>query len=246
MSAADQNPVMMDANNDVFTITLNRPEKRNSLNMDLVEGALECFVEATNSGARLVVFRGSGKTFSGGFDFSELEAQTDESLALRFIRIETLLQAVAYSHVSTLALAHGPVFGAGADLFSACDQRVADPAATFRFPGLKFDVVLGTRRLQRIVGTDNARAMLEMSSRVTAEQAYAYGLVTDTQPREKWQEVVEGATSRARMLERTAASALFRVLAADTADSDLADLTRSVSRPGLRERIHQYLNGEKR
>jgi len=65
---------------------------------------------------------------------------------LRFVRIEMLLQAVATSPARTVALAHGKVFGAGADLFACCHHRIAAAGTTFRMPGLKFGLMLGTRR----------------------------------------------------------------------------------------------------
>ncbi|MCR2153265.1 hypothetical protein NSX49_23710, partial [Salmonella enterica] len=76
----------------------------------------------------------------------ELDAQSEGDLLLRFVRIETLLQRVAASPCLTVGLAHGRNFGAGVDLFGACKWRVSAPDASFRMPGLKFGLVLGTRR----------------------------------------------------------------------------------------------------
>lgn len=241
MSASAEDLVTTESREGVFSLRLNQPNKRNSLSAALVDEILANFARATEDGARLIILEGAGKSFSGGFDFSGLESQSDEELAYRFLRIETLLQTVAYSRVPTLALAQGPVFGAGADLFAACDQRVTDSNATFRFPGLKFEVVLGTRRLQRLVGTDAARAMLESSSTITAEQAHTLGLATQVCPRNDWPSLMEHAASRATVLTPVAAGVLSHALEPDTSDADLADLARSVLRPGLRERIQNYV-----
>ena len=80
--------------------------------------------EAHAAGARLLVFRGAGKSFCAGFDLGQLESQSEGDLTLRFVRIELLLQAIANSPAHTLALAHGKVFGAGVDLFAVCKQRI--------------------------------------------------------------------------------------------------------------------------
>src|SRR3546814_5225542 len=97
-----------------------------------------------------------GKNFSAGFDFTGYEDQTDGDLLLRMVRIETLLQRVAGSPSLTVALAHGRNFGAGVDLFAACKLRYCSPATSFRMPGLKFGLVLGTRRFRGIVAIGRA------------------------------------------------------------------------------------------
>ena len=74
---------------------------------------MELVQRAPAEGAKVLVFRGEGKTFSAGFDFSDVEQQTEGDLLLRFVRVELLLQAVASSPCLTVALAHGRTFGAG-------------------------------------------------------------------------------------------------------------------------------------
>ncbi|MCJ9713492.1 enoyl-CoA hydratase/isomerase family protein, partial [Bordetella hinzii] len=106
-----------------WELTLNRPEKRNALSADLVERLLDAVLAAQAAQVPLLVLRGEGSNFSAGFDFSGFEDLGEGDLVLRFIRIETLLQAVAYGPCATLALAHGSNFGAGVDLIAACRQR---------------------------------------------------------------------------------------------------------------------------
>ena len=129
----------------IWTFALSRPEKMNALSSELVEALIEAVADAHARGARLLVFKGEGKNFSAGFDFGNLEGSSDGDLLLRFVRVESLLHIVATSPCATLALAHGRNFGAGVDLFGACRRRYCTSAATFRMPGLKFGIVLGTR-----------------------------------------------------------------------------------------------------
>ena len=111
------------------------------------------------------------KNFSAGFDFSSTaETATEGELLRRFVRIEQLLQAIWHAPFATMALAHGLNFGAGADLFVACDVRVAAPGTTFRMPGLRFGLQLGTRRLAQRIGNDAARALLADSSMIDADR----------------------------------------------------------------------------
>ena len=118
----------------------------NALSAGLVEALIAAVDQAQAEQARAIVFQGEGRNFSAGFDFGDWESHSEGDLLLRFVRIEMLLQRVAATPCLTVALAHGRNFGAGVDLFGACKWRLATPDASFRMPGLKFGLVLGTRR----------------------------------------------------------------------------------------------------
>src|SRR5690606_210759 len=160
MTAMTDTVLAIDKSPQVWTYTLNRPDKRNALSAELVEALIEGVDAAHAEQIPLLVFRGAGKNFSAGFDFTGYEAQSEGDLLLRMVRIETLLQRVAGSPSLTLALAHGRNFGAGVDLVAACKLRLCTPDASFRMPGLKFGLVLGTRRFRNMVGADNALSIL--------------------------------------------------------------------------------------
>src|SRR6185369_12382226 len=66
-------------------LVLNRPDKANALNAELIEAMLEAVEAAASDGTRLLVLRGEGKVFCGGFDFSGLDSQSEGDLVLRFI-----------------------------------------------------------------------------------------------------------------------------------------------------------------
>lgn len=224
-----------------WTLTLNRPEKLNALNASLVDSLLLAVEHANTEGTQLLVLRGAGKSFCAGFDLSDLDDQREGDLALRFVRIEMLLQAIANSPAQTLALAHGKVFGAGVDLFAVCRQRVAAPDSVFRMPGLKFGLVLGTRRFGDLVGPEVAREILEVTSLFTAGRALEMRFAQRLQPVAEWEAVVATAEAGARALDDLTRAELYRVLSTAQADTDLASLVRSAARPGLKERLQRYL-----
>ncbi|WP_431267837.1 enoyl-CoA hydratase/isomerase family protein [Dankookia sp. P2] len=118
----------------VATLSLNRPDRGNALGPELVEALGEAFDRAVAHGARMVVLRGEGRHFCTGFDLTDLETLSDGDLLLRVVRIEQLLQRIHAAPVTTLAVATGRTFGAGADLFAACDRRIAAAGASFAFP----------------------------------------------------------------------------------------------------------------
>ena len=150
-------PLIVDRHAGGVTLTLDRPAKRNALSGELVEALIEAVDTAHAEGVEVIVLRGTGKSFSAGFDFSGWQDASEGDLVLRFLRIEMLLDRIARSPAVTIACAQGRNFGAGVDLFGACKRRIAEADATFRMPGLNFGLVLGTRRFAACVGRDAAR-----------------------------------------------------------------------------------------
>jgi enoyl-CoA hydratase/carnithine racemase len=225
----------------VCHITLDRPHKMNALSAELVEALLVAVDQAHANGAQAIVLQGEGKNFSAGFDFSDLDAQSEGDLLLRFVRIETLLQAVRGSPCLTVALAHGRNFGAGVDLFAACRVRYADSDASFRMPGLKFGLVLGTRHFASLVGAQAARALLETAATFDAAHAHEIGFVHAVCARAEWPARCEQAATHARQLPSASRALLYDALAGHSADEDLARLVRSAAEPGLKQRIAAYM-----
>ncbi len=233
--------LLVERRGTTLALTLNRPEKMNALSASLVEALLAQVSAAYSDGTRLLVMRGAGSNFSAGFDMGGFEKQSEGDLVLRFIRIEQLLQAVRHAPFDTLALASGKNFGAGVDLVCACARRVATSDATFRMPGLRFGLVLGTRLFAQRVGAERAREVLQVSQTFSAADALEWGflrMVTEAE----FPGVVEEAEAAAAALSPQAAERLYRVTAPDTRDADLAELVRSASEPGLKMRIAAYLS----
>lgn len=235
--------VTLERDADVWTLVLNRPEKRNALSSELVEDLLDLVQRAPAEGAKVLVFRGEGKNFSAGFDLSDAEQQSEGDLVLRFIRVEMLLQAVAASPCLTVALVHGRTFGAGVDLVAACRQRHATADASFRMPGLKFGLVLGTRRFGEIVGREQAASLQEEAATFDARQAKDIGFLHAVAGQDEWAAIVDAARRKAAALPAWSRQALYDVLSSAQADADLAWLVRSAARPGLKQRIADYLRG---
>jgi enoyl-CoA hydratase/carnithine racemase len=224
----------------VTHLTLNRPHKANALSASLIEALLNAVEYAYTDGTRLLILDGAGSHFCSGFDFSAFQEASEGDLALRFIRIETLLQQLHHAPFETLVLAHGRNFGAGADLVCACGLRVAAPGATFRLPGLRFGVVLGTRRLAQRIGNDRARELLSASATFDVEQALHIGFLTQAAAPTEWPRLIAAARASCELLAPAAAAALHRRTVTDTRADDMAELAASVSVPGLKERIRLF------
>jgi enoyl-CoA hydratase/carnithine racemase len=231
---------------EVWTITLARPEKRNALSSALVEELIDFVQRAPAEGAKVLVFRGEGKGFSAGFDFSDVELQSEGDLVLRFVRLEMLLQAIGSSPCLTVALAHGRTFGAGVDIVASCRQRYAAADSSFRMPGLKFGLVLGTRRFGEIVGRERALALQAEAATFDAQHALQMGFLHGVVEQMEWSSIVERARATAAALPEWSRNALYEVLSSGEADTDLAWLVRSAARPGLKQRIADYLRPQEK
>lgn len=224
-------------------VRFNRPEQRNALSASTVETMLEILAESETDGTRLLELSGEGRNFCAGFDLSDLDSQSEGDLLLRFVRVEQMLQAVHHAPFHTLALAHGRVVGAGADLVLACRTRIAAPGTQFEMPGAGFGLILGTRRLGATVGNDTALDLL--SGPFDAEKARASGFVHEIIDQETWLTVAVRTLAVATRLAPETEMAMLGALRADSRAQDLADLVVSAARPGVKQRIAAYAASRK-
>jgi enoyl-CoA hydratase/carnithine racemase len=221
----------------VARIALRYP-RANALSASLVDaltGQLDTAL--LNNDVHTVVFDGSVGDFSTGFDLSEIDKQSDAELLLRFVKLEQLLDSISRAPVRTIASATGRAWGAGGDLFAACDVRIASSRASFRFPGSAFGLVLGARRLAARIGSDRAIDYVSTGAILAADVANVLGLVTAcTDAPAEWlaRHLEQPTVDRATMLS------LRNAVTQAMSDQDLAALVRSAARPGLQQRLQQY------
>jgi len=225
---------------DVLLLTLNRGSKANSLTPTLVEDLITALDQPDN--VRMAVIRGEGTHFCAGFDLSDISELSDGDLLWRFVRIELLLQKIYHSPFPIVALGHGQIVGAGADLFVACWHRVAAPCAKLKMPGWNFELALGTGRLAALIGQDAARDMLIDTRSISAEKAREIGLASDLIGKEGWEDLVTTLGARARTLPTEATTNMLALTGSKNAELDLAALVRSAARPGLKARVEKYRN----
>jgi enoyl-CoA hydratase len=232
-------------------IELDRPARGNALSAQMVETLLGAMrIACSDASVHTIAFAASGRHFCTGFDLGGLEDIGEGELLLRFVRVETLLDAVWRAPVRTVAIATGRAWGAGADLFAACDLRIAAADASFRFPGAAFGIVLGTRRLAERVGTERARQWVTTGATLDADTAAAAGLASriaapadGSTTFDAWREALADgpAVDRETLAALRAASRPAGGPGGDAlADADLASLVRSAARPGLKARILAY------
>lgn len=225
----------------VWQVALDRPEKANALSAEMVENLHRVLDEVEGVRPDALILRGNRRHFAAGFDLTGLDAESDGSLGQRLLRIGVLLERFLDLSCLTVAVVEGSAVGAGADLALACDHRVGTPAATFRFPGAAFGVVLGTARLAALTAAHRALAGGDL---IDAETAASVGLLTHLT--EAPDQVLEGVLTSWALTSPVARPGLLDQSRSLDADGALAALARSVSVPGLRDRIASYAAGPSR
>lgn len=166
-----------------YTITLNRPDKRNALNIPLLED-LCAAVDAANGDAsvRAIVLRGNGPVFCAGLDLKEAgdPANSHRSAEL----IAKMLSSVYYSSKATIAAVHGAALAGGAGLMSCCDLAIATVDTNIGYPEVRRGLVAGLVMtfLRRQLNERHARELLITGDIITAERAEQIGLVNRCVP----------------------------------------------------------------
>ncbi len=230
-------PLAITSADGVVRVMLSRPERGNALDEASVEALICVLEEASLALARVLVIEGAGRHFCTGFDLPEQGAD-DAHLLHRLVRIETLLQLVYRAPFVTVAVAHGRTFGAGADLFAACDRRITLSDASFAFPGAGFGILLGTRRLCERIGPDATRWLVRTGQTIGAEEAVRLNLANLSCEPDMVETLIADATHIA--IDAWTLSGLNRATAQADDDRALAELVRSAGRPGLADRLAVY------
>ncbi|WP_343602012.1 enoyl-CoA hydratase [Mycobacterium sp.] len=159
---------------DVLTIELQRPERRNALNSQLVEDLREAVQTASGAAVRAIVLTGQGTVFCAGADLSGDAFAAD--YPDRLIELHKVIDAAPMPVIGAI---NGPAIGAGLQLAMRCDLRVVSPDAFFQFPTAKYGLALDNwsiRRLCSLVGHGRASAMLLTAEKMTAETALQTGM----------------------------------------------------------------------
>ena len=163
----------------VATLTLNRPESRNALNLDMCDRLISFSREIqTNKEIGLVLVRASGSAFCAGADLKERQGMSAAQVRERRGQGFAAYAALEALPMPTIAVVQGPAVGSGCEIAGACDFIVATPAASFRTPEALRGTVGATQRLPRILGKRLAKDLMFTGRSLSAEEAKEAGLVS--------------------------------------------------------------------
>ena len=202
--------ILSETRGRVGLITLNRPQAMNALNNQLMHelmDALETFDK--NDGVGAMVITGNEKAFAAGADIKEMadksiQEMMDQDHIAVFGRIRTIRKPV-------IAAVSGWALGGGCEVALSCDMIVASESAKFGQPEISIGVIPGaggTQRLARAVGKAIAMEMILNDRRLTADEAYQFGMVNRVVPVERYldeaMKLAEEIAARAPMAVRAA------------------------------------------
>lgn len=189
--------VLTEDRGPVRHIVLNRPEKRNAMNQELLLTLGAALREAgADPSVHCVVLRGEGKVFSAGVDLGELMASSGTPGMLRpfrqvFLDCANLCEEMAKPVVCQI---HHTCVGGALEVALGCDLRIASGDSTLGLPEVKFGIIPdvgGSTRLPAVVGLGRAKELIMTARLIDAAEAERIGLVNRVVPAERLEEATE-------------------------------------------------------
>jgi enoyl-CoA hydratase/carnithine racemase len=176
--------VRADTEGPVLTLTLNRPERRNPLSLEMIEALRARLAGAGN--AAVVILASTGPVFCAGHDLREMRDRDGAFYEELFAACGRLMMDIHALGAPVVARVQGVATAAGCQLVAACDLAVASADATFATPGVRIGLFCTTPMVEvaRAVGRKRAMEMLLTGDPITADVAADWGLVNRVVPPE--------------------------------------------------------------
>ncbi len=183
--------VLLETEGPIATVTLNRPNRRNALSLQLMLEAIDGFEAIGKSKeVRAVILAAAGKVFSSGHDLSEMVGKDINEYRRTFDVCTQLMTTLQSIPQPVIAEVQGMATAAGCQLVASCDLAVAVEEATFATPGVRIGLFCTTPMvaLSRAVGRKRALQMLMTGEAISAAVAAEWGLINTVVPMAKLRE----------------------------------------------------------
>ena len=182
--------LLVATNDGVCTVTVNRPDKLNALNSQVMRELDELFTAlAADAQVKGVILTGAGeKAFVAGADIGELATQSPVDGKEHTLRGQAVLDRIETLGKPVVAAVNGFALGGGCEIAMACHVRVASENAKLGTPEVKLGIMCGyggTQRLPRLVGRGRALELLLTGEMIDAAEACRIGLVNKVVPRDR-------------------------------------------------------------
>ena len=179
--------LLTNLNGGIFTITINRPEKMNAINKQVMADLDEVMNEVnSNNEIKSVIITGAGeKAFVAGADISEFLGLDHEQGMTMAKKGQDIFFKIENSTKPVIAAVNGFALGGGCELAMACHFRIASENAKFGQPEVNLGLIPGyggTQRLTNLIGKGNAIQLLLTGDLIDAQNAYRLGLVNEVHP----------------------------------------------------------------
>jgi len=171
--------VLYKSEGGVATLTLNRPDSRNALNLEMCEGIIEAAGAAVSDDSiKLCFVKAKGSVFCAGADLKERQGMSESQVRERRMKGFAAYGALEALPMPVVAVVQGPAVGSGCEIAAACDFIVATPEASFRTPEAIRGTVGATQRLPRVLGKRLAKDLMFTGRELSAAEAREAGLVS--------------------------------------------------------------------
>tara|TARA_R110002049_G_scaffold263378_3_gene439570 strand:- start:771 stop:1553 length:783 start_codon:yes stop_codon:yes gene_type:complete len=183
--------ILVEEDNNIAIITINRPKKLNALNRETIQELHEAFNDANeDKNIKVIIVTGSGdKAFVAGADISEFaDYSVKEGKNLAAKGQALLFDFIENLSTPVIAAINGFALGGGLELAMACHFRVASDNAKMGLPEVSLGVIPGyggTQRLPQLIGKGRAMEMIMTAGMIDAATAYEYGLVNHVENKEE-------------------------------------------------------------
>ena len=176
--------VLVDRDEDITTITLDRPEKRNALAVEVMRELLDAFAAAGESDALGVILAANGPVFSAGHNFADMHGADLAEVRAVFRLCTEMMETIQAIPQPVVARVHALATAAGCQLVASCDLAVASEEASFAIPGGKGGLFCHTPlvAIARNVGRKRALEMAMTGDAIDARTAADWGLVNRVVP----------------------------------------------------------------
>ena len=176
--------VRIEESDEIHTITLNRPERRNALNPQMIAELTEALNASERCGCRVVILTGAGSAFCAGMDLENLKSFPDEHPEEQRDDLGAfvwLMRRLYDLTKPTIAAVNGAALAGGAGLAMQCDFTLATSSANFGYPEVKIGFIPAAVAvfLIHMTGEKQARSLLLSGRLFSSEEAVALGLVTE-------------------------------------------------------------------
>jgi enoyl-CoA hydratase/carnithine racemase len=183
--------IEVDAADRIATLTLNRPEKRNALSLELMERLTCTLAEiGERSDVSVVILAANGAVFSSGHDLSELIDRSARDYQRIFDQCEQLMSTIQRIPQPVIAMVRGIATAAGCQLVATCDLAFAEDGSSFGTPGVRIGLFCSTPMVavSRAIGRKRALQMLLTGERIDARTAAEWGLINAAVPANELEE----------------------------------------------------------
>ena len=170
--------VLIDVEDGVATLTMNRPDKRNAMS-DALLAELDRFFSAPPEGVRAVVLTGTAGHFCSGLDLSEHVARDAETALHHSRGWHAALERIQFGGLPVVSAMFGAVIGGGLEIATATHVRVAEPSCIYQLPEGRRGIFVGggaTARVGRILGADRMTEMMLTGRKYSGQEGQALGL----------------------------------------------------------------------